>query len=56
MYHKMVALFDTLSILHPAAVLENCVKTHELKPFSTSCVKLRCSLFVPWESFLIGKP
>ena len=32
MYHKMVILFYTLSILPSAAVLENCLETLGLKP------------------------
>ena len=52
----MVILFDTLSILLPATVLENCLETPGLKPFSTSCAKLRRPLFVQLGSFLIGKP
>ena len=52
----MVILFDTLSILFPVTVLENCLETPELKPFSTSCAKLKCPLFVQLESFLKRKP
>ena len=51
----MVILFDALSILIPATVLENCLETPGVKPFSTSCVRLSCPLFVQLESFLIGK-
>ena len=52
----MVILFDTLSILLPTAILENCLETLGQKLFSTSCAKLRCPLFVQLESFLIVKP
>ena len=52
----MVIFFDTLSILFPVTVLENCLGTPELKPFSTSCAKLKCPLFVQLESFLKRKP
>ena len=52
----MVILFDTLSILLTATFLENCLETPGLKPFTTSCEKLKCPLFVQLESFLIGKP
>ena len=45
MYQKMFILFDTLSILPPVTVLKNCLETPGLKPFSTSCANLRCSLF-----------
>ena len=41
LYNKMVILFDTLLILLLAAVLENCLETPGLKPFRTSCAKLR---------------
>ena len=56
LYHKMVILFDALSILLPATVSENCLETPGLKPFSTLCARLSCPLFVQLESFLIGKP
>ena len=49
-------MFGTLSILLHATVLENCSETPRLKPFITSCSKLKCPLFVRLESFLIGKP
>ena len=46
---KMVILFNNLSILLPETVLENCLETPGLKPFSTLCAKLRCSLFFQLE-------
>ena len=42
MYHKMVILFDTLSIFLPTTVLENCLETPG-------------PLFVQFEFFLIEK-
>ena len=42
----MVILFDTLSILPPATVLENCLETPGLKPFSTFVELFQLYLFV----------
>ena len=55
LYHKKAILFDTLSILLPPTVSENCFETPGLNPFSISCTKLRCPLLVWLESYLIGK-
>ena len=52
----MVILFDTLSIVLPAAVLKNCLENPGLKPFSTLSAELKCPLFVQLESFLREKP
>ena len=56
MHHKVVFLFDTLSIMPPADVIKNFLEAPGLKPLSTMRANLTCPLFVQWEFFRIGKP